>query len=125
MHRLRRAVRENRLSIQSAIKEASYLPYVEARCAWVAEADFGIVGFAAINLEAGEIWALFVAPGNEGKGFGRALHETMLACAKAAGGTELTLATDQNSRAAGFYRKAGWIEAAVSLDGQLLFRMPL
>jgi GNAT superfamily N-acetyltransferase len=125
MHRVRRAVRENRLSEHSRISETSYLPYVEARWAWVAETDSGLAGFAAINARTREVWALFVTPADEGKGFGRALHAALLAWAKAAGCTELTLATDRNSRAAEFYRRAGWVQAAVSLDGQSLLKMRL
>jgi N-acetylglutamate synthase-like GNAT family acetyltransferase len=70
MHRLRKAVRENRLSDHTSITEASYLPYVEAHCAWIAEIETAIAGFAAIDGKAASVWALFVAPDCEGRASG-------------------------------------------------------
>ena len=49
MHRLRKAVRENRLAMHTTITERSYRPYIAAGGAWVAENDAGLCGFAAID----------------------------------------------------------------------------
>jgi len=42
MHRIRIRVRENRLSDPARVTPASYLPYVAAGTAWVAETEAGI-----------------------------------------------------------------------------------
>lgn len=108
MHRVRLDVRENRLSDPNKITEASYPPYVEANSAWVAELDGSIVGFALIDGADRRVEALFVAPGAEGLGAGRALHASMLDWAKAQGIKELWLTTSKGTRAERFYRMAGW-----------------
>lgn len=58
MHRLRHRVRENRLSETTRINEASYRPFIAAGSAWVAEAEAGMIGFAAIDAPALSVWAL-------------------------------------------------------------------
>ncbi len=52
MHCVRRAVKENQLADPGRVTEASYLPYVAARSAWVAEVDGAIIGFSALDAEA-------------------------------------------------------------------------
>lgn len=121
MHRLRRNVRENRLSATTCIQEASYLPYIAAGSAWVADSDRGIVGFAAIDAPATSVWALFVDPRAEGTGVGRSLHLAMLDWARKRGISRLSLSTEAGSRAVGFYRRAGWIQTRVTADGEVLF----
>jgi hypothetical protein len=44
MHAVRMSVRENRLSNPEQITETSYLPYIAAGSAWVAEADGNVPG---------------------------------------------------------------------------------
>jgi GNAT superfamily N-acetyltransferase len=110
MHRIRTAVRENRLSEQRRITGASYLPYVAAGTAWVAEAAPGVVGFAALDAQDGSVWALFVDPEFEGAGIGQALHAQMLHWAAAQRLERLSLETERGSRAELFYKRAGWTE---------------
>ncbi|WP_344709686.1 GNAT family N-acetyltransferase [Sphingomonas humi] len=124
MHQVRKAVRENRLSDRSSITYASYVPYVKGQRAWVAEVAGTIAGFAAIDAEAGTVWALFVAPAHSGIGVGRALHAALLDGARAAGCAELSLTTEAESRAALFYRRSGWTQHGLTSDGQLLFKRP-
>lgn len=59
MHRVRKTVPPFRPHQQT---EALYLPYVDARCAWLAEIGIGNADFAAINAKARIVGALFVAP---------------------------------------------------------------
>lgn len=122
MHCIRLAVRENRLTDPSKMTEAAYHPYVEAGSAWVAENDGQMLGFSAINGATREVWALFVAPGAESSGVGRALHEAMLDWARAQAIPELWLTTSEATRAEGFYMAAGWETTGIAEDGELRLR---
>jgi GNAT superfamily N-acetyltransferase len=122
MHRIRLAVRENRLTDSGEISEAAYHQYVEAGSAWVAENDNQMVGFAAIEGIDRRVWALFVAPEAEGSGVGRALHEAMLDWARAQSISELCLTTSEATRAERFYRLAGWKRVGSAEDGELRLR---
>jgi GNAT superfamily N-acetyltransferase len=121
MHRLRNSVRENRLSEATDISEASYLPYIAVRSAWIAESDAGVAGFAAIDAAAAKVWALFVAPEAEGAGVGRALHDHMLEWAGQQGIESLSLSTEDGSRAVQFYTRAGWKRVCTTADGEVHF----
>ena len=125
MHHVRNDVRENRLYDPQRVQEASYLPYIAAGSAWVAETDAGIVGFAAIDAQARRVWALFVDPGAEGSGIGRALHRRMLEWAQEQGISTLSLDTEEGTRAAHFYERAGWRRAGFTDDGGVLFEISL
>lgn len=125
MHRLRTSVRENRLSDPNRITEASYLPYITGGSAWVAETEDGIAGFAAVDAPATSVWALFVDPDAEGAGIGRALHIRMLEWAREQGISRLSLRTEGGSRAAQFFNRAGWTEAGIAADGEVLFEKSL
>lgn len=108
MHRVRMAVRENRLS-SGVIAEADYVDAIERRGrGWVVEQAGEIVAFAVGNALDGNIWALFVAPGHEGRGHGRRLHDTMVDWLFAQGLPRLWLGTEANTRARRFYETAGW-----------------
>ncbi|HEX6929769.1 MAG TPA: GNAT family N-acetyltransferase [Gammaproteobacteria bacterium] len=102
MHRVRLAVRENRLT-RSVISAQDYIDAIERDGrGWVAEIDGVIRGFAIGNRLTGNIWALFVEPGFEQRGIGRDLHDAMLAWLKEAGCTRLWLATERGTRADSF-----------------------
>ena len=125
MHRLRMRTRENRLSRATAVRHSTYLPYVGAGSAWVAETDGVIVGFAAVDAPAERVWALFVDADAEGSGVGRALHRRMLSWARGEGIGRLSLGTERGSRAVGFYGRAGWSQTGVTEDGEVLFERAL
>jgi GNAT superfamily N-acetyltransferase len=125
MHAIRTAVRENRLSNPQQIIEASYHPYIEAHSAWVAENGDRIAGFAALDGRSKTVWALFVDPSAERAGVGRALHERMVQWACEQGIGKLWLSTAKHSRAASFYRRAGWIETGSDEEGDILYSMTL
>ena len=122
MHRVRLGVRENRLSDPQKITEASYPPYVQANSAWVAEIDGVIVGFALVEGADRRVEALFVAPGSEGLGAGRALHAAMLDWAEAQGIDELWLTTSPETRAEHFYATAGWEVVDLLPGGEVRLR---
>lgn len=54
------------------------------------------------------IWALFVDPGLEGRGAGRALHDAMIDWIFGEGLERVWLGTEPGTRAERFYRSAGW-----------------
>jgi GNAT superfamily N-acetyltransferase len=125
MHLVRLAVRENELSKEAAITEESYLPFVTKGEAWVAEVAGQVVGFAALDAAAMTVWALFVSPGAEKKGIGRALHDRMVECARQCGLGQLTLFTSPGTRAERFYTAAGWRRDGSSSTGEVRFRRQL
>lgn len=125
MHRIRKCVRENRLSRTTAINEGSYHAYIDAGSIWVAECDAEVHGFAAVDYASGSVWALFVDPHKEGTGIGRALQSAMLQHARERGFQRLSLSTEENSRAAGFYRDGGWKRMRVTSDGEAFFEKRL
>ena len=125
MHRVRHRVRENRLAHPDRITEATYLPYIAAGSAWVAETDAGVVGFAAVDASARSGWALFIDPDAEGAGFGRAMHLRLLTWAQEQRLTQLTLSTEEGTRAARFYKRAGWVRAGTTPAGDALFAIDL
>lgn len=121
MHRIRRSVRENRLSRFTGVVEKSYLPFTRWRSIWVAEWNGSIVGFGAVDPGQHRVWALFVAPSFEGRGVGDALHRSVIGWARARRIARLTLSTGENTRAEGFYRRHGWIEVGRSAEGEVEF----
>ena len=125
MHWVRNSVRENRLSDRTNITESSYLPYIEHGSAWVAENDRGVAGFAAVDVRTNNVWALFVHPDFESAGIGRALHDKMIGWAREQGIDQLTLSTQQASRAARFYSEAGWTQVRITNDGEAFFQRRL
>ena len=125
MHAIRVSVQENRLSDESAITERSYLPFVSAGAAWVAEDHGGMIGFAAIDVDERRVWALFVRPDCERMGVGGALHRHMLEWAEARGLERLWLSTSPGTRAEGLYRRSGWTETGRTGDGECRFERRL
>ncbi|WP_372871610.1 GNAT family N-acetyltransferase [Shewanella sp.] len=108
MHRIRLAVKENRLT-SSAITEADYLPQIaQSGRGWVVEENGQIQAFAIANREQASVWALFVAPHAEGCGYGRSLLRTMMDYFREHHLCEVKLTTEPGTRAEAFYIKAGW-----------------
>ena len=121
MHRVRLAVRENRL-ISSTITEATYVPAIEQwGRGWVAEEHGVVVGFAIGNKTNGNVWALFVDPRFEGRGVGRRLQDAMLQWLFAEGVPRLWLTTDPESRARRFYEATGWNFVRTLGNGEVEF----
>jgi GNAT superfamily N-acetyltransferase len=121
MHRVRLAVRENPL-VSAIVTEEDYLPYLERYGrGWVVEEHGQIRGFAIGDRRDGNIWALFVAPGHEGKGYGRRLHDAMVEWLAAEGCARLKLGTAAGTRAERFYERAGWRRAGLTPSGEIRF----
>lgn len=80
-----------------------------APCGWIAEVDGLAAGFSMVDLDEGEVFAMFVLPSHEKLGLGRQL----MAVAEAAlfeRHDRLYLVTDGRDeiRANGFYQRLGW-----------------
>ena len=122
MQRVRSSVRENTLSDYSVLTPELYREHLNRLGrGWVFEVEGEIVGFAVANLESASIWALFVTPGFEGRGIGRALHDTMLDWMRDRGLRRVTLDTESGTRAARFYEAAGWALQRTDADGEAFY----
>jgi GNAT superfamily N-acetyltransferase len=120
MHRVRLAVRENRLT-SGKIGEEHYVPEITVTGrGWVVEADGAVVAFAIGNFVTGNIWALFVDPEVEGRGYGGRLHDAMVAAMLASGLARLHLGTLSGTRAERFYLARGWRAAGMDGDDVLM-----
>jgi GNAT superfamily N-acetyltransferase len=121
IQRVRHSVRENRLT-SCRISDAEVVEAIEVSGrGWVIESDGEVVGFAIGNAQNGNIWALFIDPAHERRGYGRRLHDTMLAWLAAHGPERLWLSTETGTRAEGFYRRAGWIDCGLLASGERRF----
>lgn len=123
MHRVRLAVRENRLT-SSIISEEHYVPAIEATGrGWVIVIDDSVVAFAVGNKNTGNIWALFVDPDHEGFGYGRRLHDAMVDWLFQNKISRLNLSTAFGTRAEKFYEKAGWAQTGQRENGEVYFEL--
>ena len=121
---VRNVVKENRLSDPSLVSDKDCEEYMTIRGkAWVCEIHNSIVGFAYVDMQENNIWALFVKPEFENKGIGRILHDTMLNWYFVQTDVAVWLSTAPHSRAEGFYRKAGWKETGLYGKGEIKFEM--
>ncbi len=121
---VRLAVRENVLSNPALVTYEDYVEYLTRRGkGWVAEEAGRIAGFAIVDLQGRNIWALFVHPAFEGRGIGRALHDLMLDWYFSQTNETVWLGTAPGTRAEAFYRKAGWREVGVRENGEIKFEM--
>jgi len=89
------------------------------------EPDSAIAGFAAGDPRDGTVWALFVAPGQDGKGIGRALLKAACDSLRQAGYAVARLSTEPGSMGERHYRAAGWSVIGHSEKGELVFQKPL
>jgi GNAT superfamily N-acetyltransferase len=90
---------------------------------WVVDGHEGIRGFSTADRESGSIFAVFVSPGAEGRGYGRALLEAAEAWLFAGGWSRISLQTaeEPGNRAHGFYRAAGWELAGPADHGDVRY----
>lgn len=122
MHEVRCAVHENALRTRTISAEDYRTQIEDSGRGWVVEVDGQIVGFAIGNAHTGNIWALFVHPEHAGQGHGRRLFNTMVDWLRACGLQRLSLGTEPGTRAADFYRVAGWTDLGLQ-DGEIRFEL--
>lgn len=93
----------------------------------IAEEDGQPAGFSMAQISEGYVFACFVRPEFEGKGFGRALMDTTEEGLRRGGVQKAWLSTGQEPelRAVGFYLHLGWYKDGYLDDGQIIFRKTL
>ena len=74
---------------------------------WVIEERRMIQAFA-VGTKAGNVWALFVRPEAQGRGYGTLLHRELLSWFSTQPIAMLWLSTGTDTRARTFYEKYGW-----------------
>jgi GNAT superfamily N-acetyltransferase len=119
---IRNAVTENVLGEASrAAVDGDYAWFRDHPGVWLWKEDGSVLGFSAADTRNGSIWALFVAPGHERRGIGRALFDKACDVLRLDGHRTAWLTTEAGSRAEGFYRAAGWEVIGTSAKGELIF----
>jgi GNAT superfamily N-acetyltransferase len=108
-----------------AIGDAEVVDYLErfGRGWVVVDEGDEVLGFAIGDARDGNIWALFVDPEHEGRGHGRRLHDAMVAWLFSRGLERLWLSTEPDTRAEGFYRRAGWTDRGLLPSGERRFEL--
>ena len=124
IQRIRNSVKENMLSNPSLVPDSDVEDYILNRGkGWVFEKDKKLVGFSIVSVQDSNVWALFIEPGNEGDGIGRALHDIMIGWYFTQTENPVWLGTAPATRAEKFYRKAGWIETGLHGKSEIKFEM--
>ena len=117
-------MKENTLSDPSLVPDSDVLDYISNRGrGWVAEMEGRILGFSIVSVNDTNVWALFLLPEEEGKGIGQKLHELMLDWYFSQTDRDIWLSTSPGTRAASFYRLAGWRETGTYGKGEIKFEM--
>ncbi len=123
IHAVRMSVRENQLT-SGAITENDYVLHLESvGRGWVIETAGQIVAVGVGNAQSGNIWALFVHPNFERRGFGRRLLDTSVEWLWSQGLTRLWLTTEPATRAQSFYESAGWLNLGTTEHGEVRFEL--
>jgi GNAT superfamily N-acetyltransferase len=122
---IRAAVRENVLSDPRSVTRSDYDRFIDQRRVWVSEDAGLITGFSASDERDGTIWALFVEPGQEGRGIGRSLLARACQDLRADGFPTARLGTDPGTRADRLYRHLGWIDLGRDAGKEVIFERPL
>lgn len=124
LQRIRMSVKENVLRNASLVKNDDYVNYLtEQGKGWLCEIDEIITGFAIVDTNDKNIWALFVEPEYENKGIGTTLHDIMLEWFFNQSTETLWLGTAPETKAESFYRMKGWIETDRRPNGEIKFEM--
>jgi GNAT superfamily N-acetyltransferase len=114
MHIIRLAVKENVLTNPDLVKEKDYEAFLTTKGkGWVCEQDGIILGFAIVDMEKHNVWALFIDPEHEGRGIGKELQKQMLEWYFKNTAEPIWLGTTPGTRAEKFYRLTGWREAGM------------
>jgi GNAT superfamily N-acetyltransferase len=105
---VRYAVTENTLTPGRIGDEEVRAAIEDTGRGWVIEHAGRILGFAIGHAQTGNVWALFVHPEAQGRGYGAQLHAAMLDWFRRCPPRILWLTTGVHTRARAFYEKHGW-----------------
>jgi len=126
MHAIRLSVRENVLTNPSSVTHEHYQRLLTGSGrGFVCEEEGGLVGFAIADLEASNVFALFVSPAHERRGIGRSLLDELVLALKGERLVRVWLTTDPGTRAEGFYLTAGWTATGFTDSGESRFELRL
>lgn len=115
MSKIRLAVGENTLSDPSRVTAQMYEDYLALLGrGWVAEIDGTVVGFCYANKTDASIWALFISPEYEGRGFAKRLLNMAVTWLFEQGQEFVRLSTGAGTRADSFYAAQGWTRERVN-----------
>jgi GNAT superfamily N-acetyltransferase len=123
IQRVRTSVKENRLVSTIITDEDVRIAIEETGRGWVVEEEGEVAGFAIGSVTTGNLWALFVRPASEGRGYGRQLHDAVVNWLFDAGLDRLWLTTEPGTRAQRFYDAAGWTLVGTTAQGELRYEM--
>ncbi len=124
IQKIRRAVKENRLDESTIISDQLVAEYITRRGkGWVCEKGDALLGFAIVDMQDNNVWALFVHPDAEGQGVGSSLHKVMLDWYFKNGKKEIWLSTSPGTKAEGFYNKHGWVSGDILESGEIKFTL--
>ena len=120
---IRASVRENRISradlAEIGVTEATVTASLGShRKGWLVEEAERLVGFSMADSADGSIFALFVDPESEGRGYGSRLHDAAVAWLFSRGFETIALTTDPDTRAHAFYLRRGWVLSRLNGDGE-------
>ena len=121
---VRNSVTENTLSDPNLVTDEDCKTFLTIRGkGWVCEIDNHIVGFSIVDLQEHNIWALFLNPKYEKQGIGKQLHDIMLDWYFMQTKENVWLGTSPKTRAASFYKIAGWKVIGTHGNGETKFEM--
>ncbi|MFN0215169.1 MAG: GNAT family N-acetyltransferase [Saprospiraceae bacterium] len=121
---VRNSVRENTLSDPALVPDQDVAKFLTERGkGWVCEIDGQVAGFAIVDLQDHNVWALFLRPEFEKRGIGKRLQELMLNWYFERSREPVWLGTNPGTRAEAFYRKSGWVEVGTHGKGEIKFEM--
>jgi GNAT superfamily N-acetyltransferase len=121
--KVRYSVTENTLRQGRISNEDLRSALEETGRGWVVEVDGSIEAFAIGIARSGNIWALFVAPEAQGRGYGSRLHDVMVGWLREQRVPLLWLTTGDATKACAFYEKRGWKRVGVLSDGQARYEL--
>ena len=121
---IRGAVKENVLNNPLLVSYNDYVSLLtENGKGWVYQLQNAIAGFAMVDIQKNNIWALFVDPDHEQKGIGRMLHDEMLSWYFQNHQPPLWLTTAMGTRAEQFYRLSGWEQIGINASNEIIFEI--
>ena len=126
---VRTSVRENHMDLaqlaERAITPGSVVAMLDSSDArtWVAEHRGVLCGFSMADGRTGCVFALFVSPGAEGRGYGRALLKAAEEWLFDAGWHTIWLQTgrEPQNRAHHVYQAAGWVMGGPAGHGEVRY----
>jgi GNAT superfamily N-acetyltransferase len=122
--KVRYSVTENRLAPGRISNEDLRRELEDTGRGWVIEVDGAVEAFAIGNARSGNIWALFVLPEAQNRGYGSSLHDAVVGWLREQHVPLLWLTTGQATKASGFYERRGWRRVSILNDGQSRYELP-